>query len=102
MGDGGINMSDEKEQGYDPHAGRKLPDPKSGDNLFDYGRNRGRQFVPTRSAPDIFGARKTDANNERVRQVERAKHAEFHRRRFGKAITEDQYPIDLQNKPEGV
>jgi hypothetical protein len=48
-------------------------------------------------AGDVIGSKHTAAD-KRVRQIERARHADFHRRRFGRPITEAEYPAELRNE----
>ena len=47
--------------------------------------------------PDIFDGSKQTAADDRVRNVQREQFADFYRRRFGKPITEADYPENLRN-----
>jgi hypothetical protein len=75
------------------------PLPAKPDNTVEYGRDNGRKMVPTQAdfAGDVIGKKHTAAD-ERVRQIERARHADFWRRRYGRQITEAEYPAELQNE----
>jgi hypothetical protein len=79
--------------------GRPLA-PKPGIEQFMRDPNRTREMVPTKPQHDvdIFASKPQRADDERIRQVERARFADFYRRRHGRAINECDYPSELQNQ----
>ena len=63
---------------------------------------RMRNLAPRRDADkvseaDVFAGAPQARDAERVRQIERARYADWHRRRYGRAINESEYPTELQN-----
>jgi hypothetical protein len=85
------------------NEGTPLPDPKDPSRLPDYGRDNGREFIPTQSdySRDVIGSKQT-GEDARVRNVQREQYADFHRRRFGRAITEAEYPENLRSKGQDL
>ncbi len=55
-----------------------------------------RDQKPTSEA-DVWDGVPHDRDANRIRQIERDRYAEFWRRRFGRTITDAEYPAELQN-----